>query len=117
MKKAIYLLMIGLTVMMFNSCGKKMTFEEQIKQDVYEKISAGYCESDSIAKDSEIKNLQIGDITPIGKTGMIDVSIEFDVVNSDGTDKHVKDAMLYLENRSGKKMLAVFGDYDYRENK
>ena len=117
MKKAIYLLMIGLTVILINSCDKKMTFEEQIEQDVYEKISAGYCESDSIAKDSEIKNLQIGKITPIGDTGMIDVSLEFDVVNSDGTDKHVKDAMLYLENGSGKKMLAVFGDYDYRENK
>ena len=117
MKKTIYVLMLGLTVVLINSCGKKMTFEEQIEQDVYEKISAGYCESDSIAKDSEIKNFQIGEITPIGETGMIDVSLEFDVVNSDGAEKHVEYAMLYLENESGNKMLAVFGDYDYRENK
>ncbi|MEO9510677.1 MAG: hypothetical protein ABJN84_07170 [Flavobacteriaceae bacterium] len=117
MKKPINLLMIGLTVLLINSCGKKITFEEQIEKDVYEKISAGYCESDSIAKDSKIKNFQIGEITPIGETGMIDVSLEFDVVNSDGTEKHVKDAMLYLKGGSGKKMLAVFGDYDYRENK
>ncbi len=116
MKKAINLLMIGLTVLVINSCGKKMTFEEQIQKDVYEKIAAGYCESDSIASDAEIKNFQIGEITPIGETGMIDVSLEFDVV-SNGTEKHVKDAMLYLENGNGKKMLAVFGDYDYRENK
>lgn len=115
MKKILYPLMIGLTVMLFNACDKKMTFEEQIEQDVYEKIAKGYCASDSIAKDSEIKNLQIGEITPIGETGMIDVSLEFDVVSSDGTEKHMKDAMLYLENGSGKKMLAVFCDYDYRE--
>jgi len=117
MKKTIYLLIIGLTALLINSCGKKMTFEEQIKQDVYEKISAGYCESDSIAKDSKIKNFQIGEITPIGETGMIDVSLEFDVVNSGGTEKHVKEAMLYLEKGNGEKMLAVFGDYDYREKK
>lgn len=108
---------IGLTVILINSCGKKMTFKEQITQDVYQKISAGYCESDSIAKNSEIKNLQIGEITPIGDTGMIDVSLEFDVVNSGGTQKHVKDAMLYLKNGKGKKILAIFGDYDYRKNK
>ena len=47
---------------------------------------------------------------------MIDVSLEFDVV-LDGTEKHVKDAMLYLETRSGKRTLAIFGDYDYRKNK
>lgn len=117
MKKTIYLLMIGLTAVLLNSCGKKLTFEEQIEQDVYEKISAGYCESDSIAKNSEIKNLQIGEITPIGDTGMIDVSLEFDIANSDGTVNHMKKAMLYLENGRGKKMLAVFCDYDYREKK
>ena len=108
--------MIGLAVLALNSCGKKMTFEEKIENDVYEKIAAGYCESDSIARNAEIKNFQIGEITPIGETGMIDVSLEFDVV-SEGTEKHVKDTMLYLENGSGKKKLAVFGDYDYRVSK
>jgi len=116
MKKATNLLIIVLAVLALNSCGKKMTFEEQIQNDVYEKIAAGYCESDSIARNAEIKNFQIGEITPIGETGMIDVSLEFDVV-LDGTEKHVKDAMLYLENGNGKKILAIFGDYDYRKNK
>lgn len=117
MKKLIYLFVIGLTLVLVNSCGKKMTFKDQIEQDVYAKISAGFCEKDSIPRNSKIKNLQIGQITPIGDTGMIDVSLEFDVVNSDGTNKHVKDAMLYLENKNGKKTLAIFGDYDYRKNK
>ena len=96
---------------------KKITFEKQIEQDVNEKVSAGYCESDSISENSIIKNFQIIKITPIGKTGLIDVAIEFDVVNSTGTNKHVKDAMLYLVNRNGEKVLAIFGDYDYRKNK
>lgn len=115
MKKTVFTLMIGLAIVFISSCGKKMTFEEQIEKDVYEKISAGYCENDSIPKNSEIINFQLGEITPIGETGMIDVSLEFDVVNSDGIEKHMKKAMLYLENESGKKMLAVFCDYDYRE--
>lgn len=116
MKKVIYPLMIGLTVVITSSCGKKKTFEDQIKQDVYEKISSGYCEDDKIAKDAEIKNLQIGEITPIGNTGMIDVSLEFDVLDSEGTEQHMTKAMLYLENESGgSKTLAVFCDYDYRE--
>lgn len=46
---------------------------------------------------------------------MIDVSLEFDVVDSDGTDQHMKKAMLYLENGDNK-MLAVFCDYDYRDH-
>ncbi len=117
MKKAIYTLMLGLSLVFISSCGKKMTFEEQIEKDVYEKISTGYCESDSIPKDAEIKNFQLGEITPIGETGMIDVSLEFDVVNSDGTEKHMKKAMLYLKNGNGEKMLAVFCDYDYRDKK
>ena len=115
MKKTVFTLMIGLALVFLSSCGNKMTFEEQIEKDVFKKISAGYCESDSIPKNSEIKNFQLGEITPIGETGMIDVSLEFDVVNSDATEKHIKKAMLYLENRSGKKKLAVFCDYDYRE--
>ncbi len=116
MKKVIYSLLIALAVMFISSCDKKMTFEDQIKQDVYEKISSGYCESDNIAKDAEIKNFQIGEITPIGDTGMIDVSLEFDVVDSDGTEQHMEKAMLYLENeRGGDKILAIFCDYDYRE--
>ena len=116
MKKVICQLMIGLIVVFVSSCGKKITFEEQIEKDVYEKISSGYCESDKIAKDAEIKNLQIGEITPIGDTGMIDVSLEFDVVGPDGTEQHIKKAMLYLEPLSGgRKTLAVFCDYDYRE--
>jgi hypothetical protein len=116
MKKIIYPLLIGLTAVFTSSCGSNMTFEEQIKQDVYEKISSGYCEADKIAKDAEIKNLQIGEITPIGDTGMIDVSLDFDVVDSDGTERHVKEAMLYLENSNGgRKMLAIFCEYDYRK--
>ncbi len=117
MKKTIYTLILGLSIVLISSCGKKMTFEEQIEKDVYEKISTGYCENDSIPKDSDIKNFQLGEITPIGKTGMIDVSLEFDVVYSDGSEKHMKKAMLYLENGTGEKMLAVFCDYDYREKK
>jgi len=106
-----------MTATLMVSCGKKMTFEEQIKQDVYEKISAGYCEADSIPRASEIKNFQIGEITPIGKTGMIDVSLEFDLIHSDSSKKHIKDAMLYLENGGSKKILAIFCDYDYRKTK
>lgn len=115
MKRVIYTLMIGLIFLFINSCGNKMTFKDQVKQDVYEKISSGYCENDSIAKEADIKNLQIGEITPIGETGMIDVSLEFDVIESDGNKRHMEKAMLYLENGNGKRILAVFCDYDFRE--
>jgi len=116
MKKVIYILAIGLTTLLIGACGSKMTFEDQIKKDIYDKISSGYCEADNISKDAEIKNLKIGDITPIGDTGMIDVALEFDMVNSDGTEQHMEEAMLYLESKKGgRKMLAVFCDYDYRD--
>ncbi|MBL3655321.1 hypothetical protein [Fulvivirga sediminis] len=116
MKKLLCVVMIAGAAAFISSCGK-MSFEERIEQDVYEKIAAGYCENDSIPKNSEIKNFQLGEITPIGETGMIDVSIEFDVANADGTEKHMKKAMLYLENGRGDKMLAIYCDYDYRDKK
>ncbi|WP_157821932.1 hypothetical protein [Tenacibaculum sp. Bg11-29] len=115
MKKIVYSLMIVLFIMFANSCGKKMTFEDQIKKDVYEKISNGYCKAKKIAKNAKIKNLTIGEITPIGDTGMIDVSLEFDVIDSEGVEQHIKEAMLYLEKENkSRKMLAIFCDYDYR---
>ena len=116
MKRIIYILIIS-SIFLISSCGKKMTFEDQIKQDVYEKIASGYCETDKIGKDAEIKNLQIGEITPIGDTGMIDVSLEFDVTDIDGVEKHIIDSMLYLKKGNSKEVLAIFCDYDFRENK
>ena len=117
MSKPIYQLLIVFTLVILSSCGKNLTFEEQIKQDITEKIASGFCVSDEIAKSAEIKNIIIGEITPIGDTGMIDVALEFDVVNTDGTEKHITDAMLYLENGSENKKLAIFCDYDYRNKK
>ncbi len=115
MKKIILPLIIALIAITISSCGKKMTFEDQIKKDVYEKIASGYCVGDKIAKDTEIKNFKIGEITPIGDTGMIDVALEFDIIGSDGTEQHMEKAMLYLENGSDeRKKLAIFCDYDYR---
>ncbi|UII19640.1 hypothetical protein [Fulvivirga ligni] len=100
------------------SCGSKLTFEEQITQDVYSKISEGYCEGKNIPKDAEIIDLKIGDITPIGDTGMIDVSLEFDIALAEGKKEHMKKSMLYLKEKNGdRKMLAIFCDYDYREEK
>jgi len=117
MKNVLYFLITGLTIILFSSCGKKMTFKEQIEKDFYDKVASGYCENDKISKGSEIKNLQINEITPIGDTGMIDISLEFDVIDSNKTEQHLKKGMLYLEDKeSKKKMLAIFCDYDYRKN-
>ena len=97
------------------SCGNKMTFQEQIKQDVFDKIENGYCDADKIPKGTEIRNFKIGEITPIGDSGMIDVALEFDVTDTDGNEQHITEAMLYLESGNDKKKLAIFCDYDYRE--
>jgi len=114
MKNPILPLIIVLSVLFIGSCDSKLSFRDKIKQDVSEKIASGFCENDQIVKDAEIKNLKIGEITPIGNTGMIDVSLEFDVVDSDGTEQHLEKAMLYIENGASK-TLAIFCDYDYRD--
>jgi hypothetical protein len=94
MKKAIILTGIILTLFIVYSCGKK-TFNEQIKEDVISKMGTGIC--DSIPSNSIISDVIIGEIVPIGNTGLTDVSIEFDyTVNN--IKKHKKDALLYSKS-------------------
>lgn len=113
MKKISNLLFSLLAVAIIYACGNKLTFKEQIAQDVYEKIAKGYCTKEEIPKEAEVTNLKVGEITPIGDTGMIDVALEYDVT-ANGETRHITDAMLYLETKNGGKMLAIFCDYDYR---
>ncbi|TVZ10626.1 hypothetical protein JM80_3179 [Cellulophaga sp. RHA_52] len=115
MKNTSHSLLVILFFLIIVSCDKKITFEQQISQDVYQKIASGYCEEDKIPKDAVIKNFKIGEITPIGDTGMIDVALEFDVTDADGNEEHITEAMLYLDKGKDKKMLAIFCEYDYRK--
>ena len=117
MKSSLTVFTLLASFLLFSCGGSQQSFQDQIEKDVYEKIASGYCESKQIAKDAQVKNLQVGEITPIGETGMIDVSLEFDIVNKDGSQEHMTQAMLYLEQgNGGRKMLAIFCDYDYRKN-
>jgi len=73
-------------------CGPKKTFHEQIKDDVASKFGTLPC--DSVPRKSTISNIVVGEIVPIGNTGLIDVTIEFDF-ESAGVKAHQKDALLY----------------------
>ncbi len=95
------------------ACGKKMTFEEQITNDVVSKMGTGIC--DSIPAGSTIKNVKIGEITPIGETGLVDVSLEFDF-EKDQTTTHKKGAVLYSKQGSTYYLEALGGcEYDRKK--
>lgn len=77
------------------ACGAKRTFNEQINDDVLAKM--GHVPCDSVPLDATVSNVTVGEIVPIGDTGLIDVTIEFDY-QVDNRKLHKKDALLYSKS-------------------
>lgn len=95
------------------ACSGAGGFEGQIIKDVTSKMGTGIC--DSIPAGSVIKNVQVGEIVPIGETGLIDVTIEFDFENS-GQTRHYEGALLYSKAGS-RYFLEALGGCDYERER
>ena len=93
------------TAFLILACESKMTFEEQIINDLMTKLPSGTC--DGYPKGTKITNIVVRDIVDIGLDGMTDVSYELDY-EINGEKKHKSSAMLYLKRGSSYK-LAVMG--------
>lgn len=113
MKKGLKASLMIIAIGTFCGCGKKMTFEEQIANDVSTKMGTGICES--IPKGSTISNVKVGEIAPIGDTGLIDVSLAFDYENG-GEKKHHESAVLYSKQGS-RYDLEALGGCDYKRKR
>ncbi|HZV68607.1 MAG TPA: hypothetical protein VFG10_03655 [Saprospiraceae bacterium] len=91
MKKLLLLSICGMFII---SCGQKMTFEDQIMNDIKTKIPSGICKE--FPKGTILSNIKIGEIVDIGLNGMTDVSYEFDYeINNE--KKHKVSALLYIK--------------------
>lgn len=85
------------------------SFDDQIINDVEHNMGTGICES--IPEGSLISNVKVGEITPIGDSGLIDVSVEFDYFVK--TEKnHHKGALLYSLIDNNRKLESI-GGCDY----
>ncbi|MFK7908914.1 MAG: hypothetical protein AB8B69_27545 [Chitinophagales bacterium] len=87
------------------------SFDDQIINDVEHNMGTGICEN--IPEGSLISNVKVGEITPIGDSGLIDVSVEFDYFIK--TEKnHHKGALLYSLIDNNRKLESI-GGCDYGE--
>lgn len=93
-------------VLLLTACQNKVSFEEQIVNDLKTKVPTGIC--DSIPQGAVISNIVVGEVVDIGVQGMTDVSYELDY-EVDGVKKHHKAALLYLKNGSNYKLAAMGG--------
>ncbi|RAV97748.1 hypothetical protein [Pseudochryseolinea flava] len=93
-------------------CAQKKSFHDQIVDDVVTKFGTLPC--DSVPLQSKVTNVTVGEIVPIGDTGLIDVSIEFDIENN-GSKKHLRDALLYSK-AGDDHVLQKIGGCEYSAN-
>lgn len=105
MKKQLIIL-TGVIVLFLISCGPKISFEDQIKDDLSTKLPTGIC--DSIPLGATISNIVVGEIVDIGLQGMTDVSYELDY-ESNGSKKHHTSALLYIRSGSTYKLASMGG--------
>ncbi len=87
-------------------CIGNPNFNEQIIHDVKSKLSEGYCLD--MHEGSEVKNIIISEMVPIGESGLVDVNLEFDV-QSDGTTEHHKKEFLYSIRSGQFRLEAITG--------
>ena len=107
MKKLFLVLILGVTLV---SCGQKMSFEDQIMNDIKTKIPSGICKE--FPKGTVLSNIEIGEIVDIGLNGMTDVSYEFDY-EINGEKKHKESALLYIKTGNSYKLASMGSDCDY----
>lgn len=93
------------------ACGQKMTFEEQIINDIETKIPSGIC--DKFPKGTVLSNIKVGEIVDIGLDGMTDVSYEFDYTIAGAETKHEKSALLYLKRGNSYVLASMGSDCDF----
>src|SRR5688572_18388296 len=111
MKKYVFYI-TSMAFILITACSQSVSFNDQIVNDISSLMGTGIC--DSIPEGSTISNIVVGEIVPIGETGMIDVSMEFDH-EQDGVRKHQKGAMLYTKSGNVHKLEAI-GGCDYGVN-
>ena len=92
------------------SCVPKISFEEQIENDIENLIPSGICEK--FPTGTKISNIKVGKIVDIGLNGMTDVSYKFDY-EINGEIYHEESAMLYLKTGDDYKLASLGGDCDY----
>lgn len=102
----------SLAILFITACSQPGSFNDQIVNDISRLMGTGIC--DSIPEGSTISNIVVGEIVPIGETGMIDVTMEFDH-EKDGVKKHQEGAMLYTKSGNVHKLEAI-GGCDYGVN-
>lgn len=107
MKKIIQITFLAIFII---ACGHKMTFQEQIMNDITTKIPSGICKE--FPKGTILSNIKIGKIVDIGLDGMTDVSYEFDY-EIGGVKKHKTSAMLYLKRGNSYVLASLGSDCDY----
>lgn len=100
------LIIATLFIFIFFACGSRVSFEDQIKNDLSTKLPAGIC--DGIAKGAVISNILVGEIVDIGLQGMTDVTYELDYEVS-GVTIHHKAALLYIKSGSSYTLASMGG--------
>jgi hypothetical protein len=111
MKPSMKLLAFLLVVSALSACVKQMSFQEQIVHDIVSKMNTGICED--IPKGAMLKNVVVGEITPIGDTGLIDVAFEYDLELREGSEPK-KGALLYSKT-GNVYVLEAIGSCDYKK--
>lgn len=106
MKKSLFPILVVVIAASFKGCGSDVSFPDQIKNDVVSKMGTGIC--DSIPAGSVIKNVVVGEITPIERTPLIDVAIEYDFECNNETT-HKSGAVLYSKQGSTYYLEALGG--------
>ena len=91
------------------SCSEKITFEEQILNDIKTRIPSGICSD--IPKGTELLNIKVKDITDIGDLGMTDVTYQYEYIK-DGETIEVNSAMLYIFDGETYTLASLGSDCD-----
>ncbi len=102
-------IMLFFSVLIFFSACSGPTFKERIIDDISSKMNTGICED--IPKGALINEVVVGDITPIGDSGLIDVSfsIQFDT----GQEIKKQEGALLYSKRGNRYKLEKIGGCKY----
>lgn len=98
--------MLFFSILVFFSACSGPTFKERIVDDISSKMNTGICED--IPKGALINEVVVGDITPIGDSGLIDVSFSIQFDNGQETKKK-EGALLYSKQGNRYKLEKIGG--------
>ena len=108
MKTIVGLTALAVSVVLVSGCGKQ-TLEEQITEDIQKYVTSEDCEE--IVLGTVIQSVEVGKITPIGETGLVDISVELETL-IDSAKSHETKALLYSK-KGDKYTLEAIGGCEY----